>query len=326
MSTRDIPETMKAAALDRFGGPEELTLHDVAVPELGPDELLVHVHTAGVGVWDRSEREGRMADWRDSEPSFPYVLGSDGAGTVVATGAEVSRFEEGDRVYGAAFLSPKGGFYAEYTAVQEDQAAPVPEGLELEEAGALAIDAATALRGLRDALDIQNGETVLIFGASGGVGHLAVQLAHRMGAKVLAVASGSDGVDFVEQLDAEEVVDGHAGGIEEATARIAPNGLDAALITTAGEGLEAALEGLHEGARVAWPNGVRPEPEVPEGVSGSAYDGRTDREIFEELNRLLRSGPFTVHVDRTYPLENAAVAHRALNDHYLGKLALHIEA
>ncbi|MGD8873481.1 MAG: zinc-binding dehydrogenase, partial [Gemmatimonadota bacterium] len=126
--------------------------------------------------------------------------------------------------------------------------------------------------------------------------------------------------------DAEEVVDGHAGGIEEATARIAPNGLDAALITTAGEGLEAALEGLHEGARVAWPNGVRPEPEVPEGVSGSAYDGRTDREIFEELNRLLRSGPFTVHVDRTYPLENAAVAHRALNDHYLGKLALHIEA
>lgn len=317
---------MNAAALDRFGGADELALHRVPVPELGPDEILIRVHTAGVGVWDSVERTGSMSDWVDWDPRFPYVLGSDGSGTVVAIGSKVTRFETGDRVYGTAFLSPKGGFYAEYAVVKEDHAAPIPEGLDFEEAGALPIDAATALRGLRDELHLKKGETVLIFGASGGVGHLAVQLAHRMGAHVLGVASGSDGVDLVEKLDADGVVDGHADGVEDAIARLAPNGLDAALITATGDGLDTVLEELHAGARVAWPHGVRPEPKVPDGATGSGYDGRPDREIFEALNRLMESGPFTVHVDRTFSLGEASEAHRALKQHYLGKLALHVHA
>lgn len=319
------PDTMQAAALSRFGGPDELSLEDVPVPALDPDELLVRVHTAGIGVWDAAEREGHMKDWVDKSPEFPYVLGSDGAGTVVAIGEAVSRFKEGDRVFATGFLNPKGGFYAEYAAVKEDHTSPLPEGLDIEEAGALPIDGVTALRGLRE-LDLQEGETLLVFGASGGVGHLAVQLAKRMGARVLAVASGSDGVDLVKKLDADEAVDGHGDELPDAIARLAPNGLDAALITAAGESLDVALDGLREGARMAWPNGVQPEPAAPEGVEGSSYDGRPDREILDELHRLMESGPFTIHVDRTFSLESATEAHRALDEHYLGKLAFRVEA
>lgn len=320
-----LPDTMQAAALSRFGGPDELSLDDVPVPTLDPDELLIRVHTAGIGVWDAAEREGQMKDWVAEGPDFPYILGSDGAGTVVAVGEAVSRFKEGDRVFATGFLNPKGGFYAEYAAVKEAHTSPVPEGLDMEEAGALPIDGVTALRGLRE-LDLQEGETLLVFGASGGVGHLAVQLAKRIGARVLAVASGSDGVDLVKKLDADEAVDGHGDELPDAIARLAPNGLDAALITTTGDGLDVALGGLRDGGRMAWPNGVQPDPEVPEGVEGSSYDGRPDRDILDQLNQLMESGPFTVHVARTFSLTNATDAHRALDDHYLGKLAFRIEA
>lgn len=322
----DIPELMKAAALDRFGGPENFSVEVVTVPSLDPDEILIRVHTAGVGVWDASEREGRLADWMEAEPTFPYVLGSDGSGTVVAVGSGVEEFGEGDRVYAASFLNPKGGFYAEYTAVKAEHAAHVPEGLSMEEAGALPVDGVTALRGLQDELGLEEGDSVLVFGASGGVGHLAVQLARAMGARVLAVASGGDGVDRVEELDVDEVVDGHASAedLAEAQRRLAPEGLNAALVTASGEGLETALAGLREGGRLAWPNGVRPEPEAPHGVEATAYNGLPDPDILREMNRLIDSGPFRVLVEETFSMRDASDAHRRLEDHYVGKLAIRI--
>lgn len=321
----NIPDTMNAIALDRFGGPDRLSLTLVPVPELDADEILIRVHAAGVGVWDPSEREGKMKGMMETKPRFPYILGSDGAGTVVATGDAVDRFEEGDRVWASAFLNPKGGFYAEYTAVKAEQAMHLPDGLTLEEAAAMPTDAVTALRGLRDELALEEGEALMVFGASGGVGHLAVQLAHAMGASVLAVASGSDGVALVEELEAEGAVDGHGNGeLQEAIERLAPNGLDAALLTASGEGVEAALEGLHGGGRVAWPNGVEPEPEVPRKLTHSSYDGEVDREILEETTRLIESGPFVVHIDEVFSMAEAADAHEAVRRHHRGKLAIRI--
>src|SRR5438045_881296 len=105
--------TMRAAALDRFGGVENLQLKQLPVPEPGPDEVLLRIELAGVGVWDPYEREGEFAKMFGTKPSFPYVLGSDGAGTVAAVGAQVRRFKEGDRAYALALANPKGGFYAE---------------------------------------------------------------------------------------------------------------------------------------------------------------------------------------------------------------------
>ena len=320
-----VPDVMRAAVLkDDFGGPDAFSLEPVPVPQPEPDEVLIRVHTAGVGVWDPAEREGEMVDWMSREPSFPYILGSDGSGTVVSTGEEAKRFEEGDQVYAASFLNPRGGFYAEYIPVKEDLVVPVPDGLSMEEAGVMAVDAVTALRGLQDALELKDGETVLIFGASGGVGHLAVQFAKRMGARILAVVSRADGRDLATELGADEVVESGEDDFTEALRRLAPNGLDAALVTASGEGLDEALGGLRKGARLAWPNGVTPEPELPEGVQGGGYDGAADRKILEDLNRLLAKGPVQVHVDRTFTLEEAGKAHRALDEHYLGKLAIRV--
>src|SRR6185369_13125370 len=221
-----MQKTMRAVALDRFGGLETLSLQTLPVPEVGPDEILIQVESAGVGVWDTFEREGGFAKLFGSQPKFPYVLGSDGAGTVAAVGKGVTRFKEGDRVYACSLASPKGGFYAEYAVVKADNAAIVPAKLPISQSGALMVDAITALRGLDDALRLKGGESLLIFGANGGVGHLAVQLAKRMGARVLAAASGEDGVALARRLGADAAVNGRKDDLAGAAREFAPDGLE----------------------------------------------------------------------------------------------------
>ena len=316
--------TMKAVAIDRFGGPETLTLETLPVPEVGPDEVLIRVDSADVAVWDPFEREGGFVKMYGIRPRFPYVLGTDGAGTVAAVGKSVGGFKKGDRVYGVAPMNPKGGFYAEYAAVKADNVARVPDKLTTEQAGVMACDALTALTGLDDVLGLKPGEALMIFGAGGGIGHLAVQLANRMGARVLAVASGDDGVALAQRLGADVVVNGRTDDVAAAARTLAPAGLDAALMTAGGEAADRALAAVREGGRVAYPNGVRPEPKVRPGVRLSSYDVSIDRGAIDKLSRLIEAGPFEVHVARTFRLEQAAEAHQALDEHYLGKLALRL--
>lgn len=321
MKHRD-EKTMRAAAIDKFGGPEVLRVHTLPLPEPGPGEILVKVDTAGIGQWDPFEVEGGFAQMTGSKPRFPYVPGTDGAGTVVAVGEGVTRFKKGDRVYAMNLAGPKGGFYAEYTVPKAEHAARVPGNLSLEQAGVMPADAVTALRGLDDTLRVKKGESIMIFGASGGIGHMAVQLAKRMGARVLAVASGDDGVALAKRLGADAVVDGRKADVTVAAREFAPDGFDAALFTAGGDDAERALDAVREGGRVAYPNGV--EPEIPRrpGITTQSYDGDPDEKVLEKLNRLIEEGPFEVHVARTFALDEAAQAHRALEEHYLGKLAL----
>jgi NADPH:quinone reductase len=149
-----------------------------------------------------------------------------------------------------------------------------------------------------------------------------------MGARVFAVASGSDGVALVRRLGADAVVDGHKDDIVAAARRFALNGLDAALITAGGPAADEALTAMRAGSRVAYPNGVEPRPKPPLGIDAKSYDGMPDPQAIEKLNRLMESsgppgiGPFEVHVARSFPLDQAAEAHRALDEHYLGKLVL----
>jgi NADPH2:quinone reductase len=117
-------------------------------------------------------------------------------------------------------------------------------------------------------------------------------------------------------------VDGRKDDIVAAAREFAPEGLDAALLTAGGEAAERALTALHEGGRVAYPNGVEPEPQARSGLTIQGYNGRPNPRAIEKLNRLIESGPFEVHVARTFSLEQAADAHRTLDTHYLGKLAL----
>jgi NADPH2:quinone reductase len=318
--TQAAQHTMHAAAIDEFGGP--ITPHTLPVPEVGADEILIHVESAGVGVWDPFEAEGGFAAmYGGARAKFPYVLGTDGAGTVEDVGQDVRGFKKGDRVYAMALMNKKGGFYAEYAAVKAKDASKIPGNLSVEQAGVLPVDAITALRGL-DELNLKAGESVLIFGASGGIGHLAVQLAKRMGARVLAVASGNDGVELVKRLGADAVIDGHKEDVQAAARKFAPGGLDAVLLTAGGKEAERALEALRDGGRVAYPNGVEPEPKARPGIKVTSYNGEASPEEIAKLNSLIEKGPFEVHVARTFPLEKAEEAHKALNQHYLGKIAL----
>jgi NADPH:quinone reductase len=319
---RSTGTTMRAAALDRFGGVETIQMKTLPVPEPGPDEVLLRVESAGVGVWDPYEREGEFAKIFGTKPRFPYVLGSDGAGTVAAVGEKVRGLKEGDRAYALALANPKGGFYAQYAAVKAQYVSPIPKQLTVEQAGAMPSDALTALHGLDDILQLKSGESLLVFGAGGGIGHLAVQLAKRMGARVLAVASGDDGVALAKRLGADTVVDGRKDDVEAAARAFAPGGLDAALVTAGGETADRVLQTMRKNGRVAYPNGVMPPPKAPPGVKIQSYDLEPTSSQIEKLNRLIESGPFEVHVARTFPLDKAAEAHRELDKHFLGKLAL----
>lgn len=323
--TSTIPETMRAAVIDRFGG--DLDIRQIPVPEISPNEVLIRVEAAGVGVWDPWERDGAFADLFRKRygvaPTFPYVIGFDGAGTVAAVGASVRGFRVGDQVYADRYINPKGGFYAEYAAVIADHISPIPGNLSVEAAGAMPVDAITALIGLDDTLKLKSSETLVVFGAGGGLGHLALQIAKRMGARVLAVCSGQDGVAMARRLGADAVVEGRTEDLLAAATDFAPEGIDAALLTAGGNTAENALKALREDGRVAWPLGVQPVAERRPGIAYSEFMGdEAIPETFEKLNCLIDAGPFEVHVARVFPLEQAGEAHRALGEHYLGKLAL----
>jgi NADPH:quinone reductase-like Zn-dependent oxidoreductase len=196
--------------------------------------------------------------------------------------------------------------------------------MNAEQASTYVVDAGTALRGLDDVLHLKSGESILIFGAGGGLGHLAIQLAKRMGAKVLAIASGSDGVDLCKRVGADMAINGRTDDIVSQAKRFAPDGIDAALLAAGGPAADKALNTLKSNARVAYPNGVEPIPKPPARITATAYDCDPQPEIFARLHRLVGNAPFTVHVAKTFPLEQAADAQRMLDTHYLGKLALKV--
>jgi len=296
---------MRAIAIDSFGGLDNLRLQTLPVRKPDAGEVFFHISHAGVAVWDPIEREGYFAKMMNLQPKFPLIIGSEAAGQVVAVGPGVTTPRVGDHVYAVASLNPKGGCYAEYVAVAANMTQPLPPSMNAEQASTYPVDAATALRGLDDVLHLKSGESILIFGAGGGLGHLAVQLAKRMGAKVLAIDGRAD--DFVAMAR-----------------KFAPNGLDTALLAAGGPAADNALKTLKSTGRVAHPNGVQPIPKPPAGIAATAYDCNPEPELFARLQRLVGNTPFTVHVAKTFPLDRAADAQRMLDTHYLGKIAIKV--
>jgi NADPH:quinone reductase len=315
-----IPETMRAAAIDRFGGPDVLSLHTLPVPKVGVGEVLIAVETAGVGVWDAEIREGT---WAPSRTRFPLVLGTDGSGVIAALGSGVRRFELDDRVYAYAFNNPKGGFYAEYVAVSAKMVAHIPKPLDLQHAGAIPTTGLTALQGIDDALHLKKDETIIIHGATGGVGSLAVQFAKLRAARVLATASGEDGLKFARGLGADIAVDGRHGDITAAAREFAPDGVDAVLALAGGDSLERCLDAVRPGGRVAYPNGIDPEPKKRRGIHIIPYDAVPGVREFDRLGRAVEAAKLKVPIAGVYALADAAKAHERLAaGHVLGKIVL----
>jgi NADPH:quinone reductase len=317
-----IPLTMRAAAIRRFGPPSALKLQQLPVPEPGSGEVLIALTTAGVGIWDGAIRRG---EWRrPGRPKFPLIPGVDGAGIVVARGSRVRRFRVGDRVYAYEFGNPKGGFYAEYVAVHAKHAARVPKSVDLLEAGALATTGLTALQGI-DRLDVRNGETLLIFGATGAVGTIAVQFGRKRGARVIGTASGVSATRLVRRLGAAAVVDARKKDLAERLRALAPEGIDAVLALAGGRQLERCLDFLKPGGRVAFPNGVEPAPEPRRTIPVRGYDGVPNPQHFAALGRRIAAMRLRVPIAARYPLSRAAQAHRRLEQgQVVGRIVLRI--
>ena len=314
-------KTMRAVTIDKYGGKEVLKVNNIPAPEPGPGEVLVKVQAAGVGVWDAKLREGGMKEMFPLK--FPAVLGSDGAGSIEAVGSGVRHFKVGDKVYGSGFLNPKGGFYAEYIALPEELVAPAPKSLPPVEVAALAIPGLTALRGVEDTLKIKSGDSLLIFGV-GSVGHAAIQLAKRLKARVMAVASADDGVALAKAAGADEAVNSSTGDVAAAVRKFAPEGLTGVLATVNGTGLKEAIAAIRQGGKVAYPTGVMPPPQGRPGVEAVVYNSDPDRASFDRLNALIAAGPFKVQIDQVFALSDVVAAHAAMQRHHLGRMALKI--
>jgi NADPH2:quinone reductase len=320
MPPKKAQSDMRAAAIDRFGGPSVLTPRTLPTPALKPTEVLIAVHTAGVAGWDAEMRQG----WSPSgRPRFPWVLGTDGSGTAVATGARVRRFRVGDQVYASNFEHT--GFYAQFVAVPASSTARIPSTLNLKHAGAIPITGITALDGIDRVLKVGKGQSIVIHGATGGVGSLALQFAKFRGARVLATATGKDGRALARRLGADEAVDGYEDDLTGAARAFAPDGLDAILALAGGDPLEALIEALPRGGKVAYPNGVEPKPKKRRGITVVAYDAKINAAQLTRLARVVDAAGTTVPIAATFPLDDAADAHRRLaKGHVLGKLVLRI--
>jgi NADPH:quinone reductase len=313
-----VPATMKAAAIDRFGGPSVLQLHELPTPEPDADQILIQIHTAGVGGWDASIRTG---EWKKpGRPRFPRVLGLDGAGIVVAKGARVRRFAVGDRVW--AYDSENGGFYAQYVCVSADDAGRVPKRMSLRDAGVAAVTGLTALQGVADTGEVRRGQTVLVFGATGAVGTLAVQFAKARGARVIATATGRKATELVRTLGARAAIDARDREAPDELSRISPDGVDVLLAFAGGRDLDRLLEQVVRGGRVVYPNGIEPEPDKRPGVRLDSYDAAGGADAFAQLARATEKARLKVPIAATFPLVRAADAHRRLADHVLGRVAI----
>ena len=305
---------MRGVTVDRRG---RIAVRDVPVPRVGSREVRIAVDTSGVGSWDPSMRP---------EGSERFIVpGLDGAGRVESVGSAMRRFRKGDRVYSYSYQNPKGGFHAELVAVAATKVSPIPRNLDVARAGAIATTGLTALQGV-EKLALRKGERVIVHGASGGVGSLALQFAKWRGARVLATASGRDGVALARRLGADVAVDGKKEDLLAAARRFAPDGVDAVLAFAGGKSLARCLDALKpRGARLVYPNGVEPAPRKRNGVRFITYDGKPGLDEFRRLNRAVEGARLKVPITKTYLLARARDAYRLAGEgHVVGKVALRI--
>ncbi len=187
---------MKAIRVHQFGGPEVLKLEELPDPQPGPEQVVIRVHAAGVNPVDAYIRTGTYV----FKPNLPYTPGYDAGGMVTAIGRDVKKFKSGDRVY---ITESTTGTYAERALADQSKVHPLPDHVSFEQGAAMGVPYGTAYRGLFQRAHAKPGETVLIHGASGGVGTAAVQLARAAGMIVIGTAGSEDGIKLVTEQGAQ---------------------------------------------------------------------------------------------------------------------------
>ena len=309
--------TMRAVRIHSFGGPEVLTVEEIATPRPMAGEVLVRVRAASVNPVDYKIRSGRYpAVGRDR---LPVVLGRDIAGEVVESGGGADDLPTaGDPVY--AMLGPDRGGYADCVVVKAEELAPMPDGLTAAEAAAVPLAGLTAWQGLFDQGGLREGQRVLIHGGAGGVGHFAIQFAKARGAFVATTVAGDD-LEFAHRLGADQAVDYKADRFEE---RVEP--VDVVFDLVGGETRERSWAVLKPGGVLVSTLGAPSEDEArAHRARGAGYMAQPNGRQLDEIRELIEAREVRPVIGAVMALKDAALAHERLERHGLrGKLVLEV--
>lgn len=296
---------MKAARIERYGGPESIqVVANADRPRLQEGQLLVEVWAASLNPVDTGIRSGNMKEMLDLH--FPATLGGDFAGVVAEVGPNVSAFSVDDEVYGQASAIMGGsGSLAELVAAQAGMTALKPKSVDFQTAASLPLVGGSAVQAIMDHLNVQRGQTILIHGAAGGIGSIAVQIARHLGAHVIGTALAHD-VETVQQLGADQVIDTTHQAFEKAVREV-----DGVLDTVGGEVADKSYGVIRRGgtlvSMVAQPDDARI---AATGVKMISQFTQPTTDRLTRLARFVDEGIVTPHVGRVFALEKTADAFR----------------
>lgn len=311
--------TMKAVVVNEYGGPEVLKYQDVPRPEPKDDEILVRVMAAAVNPVDSYVRQGMFA--KRGIDNRPLIIGSDVAGVVEKTGASAKKFKPGDAVYSYLAVT-RGGAYAEFAIARESETALKPKNVGFEEAASVPLAGTTAWQALIDSAKIQQGQTVLISGGSGGVGSLAIQIAKARGLKVIATAS-TEHQALLKQLGVDLAIDYKTTKFEEVVKDV-----DLVLNCVRADALAHSYGVVKKGGTIV---SITDEPNQAEcakrGLTCSRMGAHPEAKVLDELTKLIEAGKLKPVVGQTLPLAEANKAHEQIETrHTLGKIVLKVAA
>ena len=312
---------MKASYYNEFGELNNIKTGDLDKPEPGEGEVLVRIKAAGVNPVDAFVANGMLKDAISNE--FPTIPGWDMAGVVEERGHSARRFKEGDEVYAYARRPViKHGTFAEYIALPESYLAKRPQKISMEEAGGIPLVGLTAYQAIFDAGKMKEGQILLILGASGGVGTLAIQLAKAHGIKVIGVASEKNH-NYMEELGADAVIDYKDNHVGEAVAAIEPDGVDMIFHCSRGEALNQVME-----TGVLKENGhlisiTNSNPDINDDINFQYVFVEPNAVQLQHIQELADDGKIKVHVSKAYKLEEAGQALKDVQTlHTRGKLVI----
>jgi NADPH:quinone reductase-like Zn-dependent oxidoreductase len=306
-------ENMMAVQIHEYGGPEVLTLESVPRPQPGRGEVLIRVHAAGVNPVDWKIRAGYLKEFVPLQ--MPAILGKDVAGEVEAVGPGVSRFREGDEVYGITKVA-----YAEFVVAQENEIALKPRCVEFFQAAGIPLAALTAWQALFEAGELMKGQRVLIHGAAGGVGGFAVQLAKINGAYVIGTSSKRN-ESFLRELGVDQVIDYRTTRFENEVRDV-----DLVLDTRGGETQDRSWSVLRQGGTLV---SIVEPPSQPEAAKHRAkaklVTHHPNARELEEITRWVERGKLKVFVDPLLSLAEVKRAHEISQlGHTRGKIVLQV--
>ena len=310
---------MRAATYSEFGGLEKVTVNTVEIPPVGEGEVLVRIKAAGVNPVDYAVREGYLKE--NLPTKFPVIPGWDMAGEVVERGFSARRFDVGDQVYAYARRPVvQHGTFAEYIVIPESYLALRPQNIPWEAAAGIPLVGLTAYQSIYGAGKLQEGQTVLILGASGGVGSLAIQLAKAKGATVIGVASEKN-QGYMRDLGADHTVDYKNYHVGEAVQQLVPEGVDLIFDCASGETLQQSLQALKPSGKLVCilNHGADLDPAIDFTY---VFVEPNSRQL-DHLRELAEAGKLRVPVSQTYALEETVEAMKQIQTaHTTGKIVI----